>query len=50
MSKKPNLAAIVEAAGSTLRQPVPAPAAAPPATHSICTSRLVLNPTYSIAC
>jgi hypothetical protein len=34
MSKKPNLAAIVEAAGSTRRQPVPAPAAAPPATQA----------------
>lgn len=36
MSKKPNLAAIVEAAGSTRRQPVPAPApaAAPPAPQA----------------
>jgi hypothetical protein len=34
MSKKPNLAAIVEAAGSTRRQPVPAPAPAPPATQT----------------
>jgi hypothetical protein len=31
MSKKPNLAAIVEAAGSTRRQPVPAPV---PATQA----------------
>ena len=38
MSKKPKLAAIVEAAGSTRRQPVPvpapAPAEAPPATQA----------------
>ena len=35
MSKKPNLAAVVEAAGSTRRQPIPEPAEAQPEPRAV---------------
>ena len=49
MSKKPNLAAVVEAAGSTRRQPIPEPAEAQPESRTVPTRPAARRDTRQIA-